>query len=92
MMPAMDSTPFSSAITTCVAVERVGRAVERQHLLAVAGAAHDEIALDLRGVENVQRAAVVEGDVVGDVDERIDRAQADRRAAAAASIPATARS
>ena len=60
-------------------VERVGLAVERQQRLAVLGAAHDEIALHLRGVEHVQRPAAVVGDEVGDVDQRVDRAQADRR-------------
>ena len=35
-------------------------------------------ALHLRHVEDVQRAAEVEGEEVGDVDQRVDRAQADR--------------
>ena len=56
MMPAIDSTPLSSAMTTIVVVERVGAAVEREHLLAVARAADGEIALHLGGVEHVQRA------------------------------------
>ena len=59
-------------------VERVGLAVERQQLSRRLRAAHDEIALDLGGVEHMQRPAAVVGDEVGDVDERIDRAQADR--------------
>ena len=59
-------------------VERVRLAVEGEHALARAGAAHGEIALDLGEVEYVQRAAAVEGDVVGDVDERADRPQANR--------------
>ena len=45
--------------------------------LALAGAAHDEIARDLGGVEDVQRPAAVVGDEVGDVDQRVDRPQAD---------------
>ena len=63
------------------AIERVGAAIERQHLLAVFRAADGEIALDLRGVENMQRTAVIEGHVVGDVDERIDRPKTDRQQA-----------
>ena len=59
MMPASDSTPFSSAITHIGLVERVGLAVEREQLFAVPGAAHDEIALHLGGVEHVQRPAAV---------------------------------
>ena len=58
-------------------VELVGAPVERQHLLAFLGAADSEVALHLRGVEDVERTAAVEGDVVGDVDQRIDRAEAD---------------
>ncbi len=37
------------------------------------------MALDLRGIEDVQRTTSVERHVVGDVDERVDRAQADRQ-------------
>ena len=59
-------------------VERVGLAVEREQLLAVLRAAHDEVALDLLGVEHVQRPAAVVGDEVGDVDQRVDRAKPDR--------------
>ena len=58
-------------------VERIILAVERREAFAGAAAAHHEIALDLGGVEHVQRAAAVEGQVVGDVDERIDRLLAD---------------
>ena len=60
-------------------VERVGLAVEREQRFAFLGAAHDEIALHLLGVEHMQRTAAVEGHEVGDVDQRIDRAQADGR-------------
>ena len=35
------------------------------------------VALDLRGVEHMQRPAAIEGEVIGDVDERVDRPQAD---------------
>ena len=58
-------------------VERVGLAVERQHALARARAAHRQVALDLGEVEHVQRAAAVEGHVVGDVDQRADRPEPD---------------
>ncbi len=33
---------------------------------------------DLGEIEHVQRPAAIEGEVIGDVDERVDRAQADR--------------
>ena len=58
-------------------VERVGAPVERQHLLAVLGAAHGEVSRHLGGVEHVQRPAAVEGDVVGDIDQRVDGAKPD---------------
>ena len=58
-------------------VEAVGLAVERQDLLAATRHAHGEIARDLVGVEDVERAAQVVGHVVGHVDQRRDRAQAD---------------
>ena len=51
-------------------VERVGLSVERENALAGAGAPDREIAGDLGEVEHVQRAAAVEGDVIGDVDKR----------------------
>ncbi len=59
-------------------VERVEPAVERDQALAVARAPHREIAVHLGGVEHVQRPRPVEGHEVGDVDERVDRAQPDR--------------
>ena len=59
-------------------VERVGTAVERKQRLAVAGAAHGEIALHFRGVEHMQRPGAVVGHEVGDIDQRVDRPQADR--------------
>ena len=61
-----------------IAVERVGAAVERQQGLAVARAAHGEIALHFRGVEHMQRPGAVVGHEVGDIDQRVDRPQADR--------------
>ena len=44
---------------------------------ALPGAAHGEIALDLVGIEDVQRPAAVEGQVIGDIDQRIDRTKTD---------------
>ncbi len=59
-------------------VERVGPAVERQDLFPVLRPAHDEMPRHLGGVEDVQRPAAVERDVIGDVDERVDRSETDR--------------
>ncbi len=59
-------------------IEGVGLAVERGECLAWARAPHNEIARHLGGVENVQRACPVEGDVVGDIDQCVDRAQSNR--------------
>ena len=57
--------------------EPIGLAVEREDVLAVVRAAHDKIAFHLARVEHMQRAAAVEGQVVGDIHKRVDRAQAD---------------
>ncbi|EEF26219.1 conserved hypothetical protein, partial [Ricinus communis] len=62
-----------------VAAELVFALVERQHRLAILGAADRQVAFDLGGVEDVHRTALVEGHVVGDIDERIDRTQADSK-------------
>ncbi len=59
-------------------VERVGLAVERQQGFAGLGAAHREMAFDFFGIEHMQRPAAVKGDEIGDIDQRIDRAQPDR--------------
>ena len=61
-----------------VAVERIRPAVERQQRLAVARAAHEQIAPHLRGIEHMQRPGAVVGHEVGDIDQRIDRPQPDR--------------
>ena len=58
-------------------VERVGAPVERLDALARPRTAHHEVARHLRRVEDVQGPPPVVGDVVGDVDQRRDRAQAD---------------
>ena len=59
-------------------VERIGPAVQRQHAFARTSPPYREIAGDLGEIEDVQRASAVESDVVGDVDERADRPQANR--------------
>ena len=56
-------------------------AVQRPERLAAAGAQRQHVAGELRHVEHVQRAAEVDGEEVGDVDQRVDRPQADRRQA-----------
>ena len=56
----------------------VGPAVERRQLLSAAGGMDAEIALDLACVEDMERAVQAEGEVVGDIDEGRDRAEADR--------------
>ena len=78
----MPCTPLASAMTETDGIERVGLAVERQDLLALARLAHDQVAGELLGVEHVQRPVEVEGHQVGDVDQGRDRAQADRLQAA----------
>ena len=62
-------------------VHDVGLVVEGQDLLAGAGQAHGQVALELGGVEDVQRPAQVVGHEVGDVDQRRDRPEPDRQQA-----------
>ena len=73
-------------------VELVFAAVERQQLLAGPGEAHDEIAPELAGVEHVQRPVQVEGQEIGDVDQRRNRPQPDRLQPVAAAIAGSVRS
>ena len=61
-----------------VLVDRVGLAVEREEALAFPPEPRRDDAFNLVGVIDMQRAGAVERDVVGDVDQRIDGAQADR--------------
>ncbi len=77
MMPASDSTPFVVGDDDGVFVERIGLAVERDKTFAGAGTAHMQIALDLARIEDMQRPGAVDRQEIGDVDERIDRPQAD---------------
>ena len=76
-MPPKPSTARSSAITHMAVVDRVGLAVEACEFLALAAEPGADGAGELVGVVDVQRAAAVEADVVGDVDQRVDGAQAD---------------
>ena len=57
--------------------ELIGLAVERQYALAFARAAHNKTARDFLCVEHMQRATAIKGEVIGDVDQRVDGAQAD---------------
>ena len=59
-------------------VQPVGPPIQRLELLARPGEAQGEVAAQLGGVEYVQRAAEVESEIVGDIDQRRDRPQADR--------------
>ena len=59
-------------------IEPVALAVERQHLLAVARAAGDERAFQGRQVVDVERPAVGQHDVVGEIDQGADRPLSDR--------------
>ena len=59
-------------------VELVFAAIEREQLFAGPGEAHGQIALELAGVEHMQRPVEIEGHEIGDVDQRRDRPQPDR--------------
>ena len=61
-----------------VRFERVNPAVQGVQALAGSRAAHREVAVELVGIEDVERAAEIESEEIGDVDERRDRPQADR--------------
>ena len=58
--------------------QRVGLVIEREELLAVLRGADHQRAGDLRGIEGVQRLADLVQHEVGDIDDVVDRAQADR--------------
>ena len=74
----MLSGPSRVADQRLGAVEDIGLVVQRREPLAGPGEADgDRAAMDLGRVEDVERAGAVEGDEVGDVDERRDRAQTD---------------
>ncbi len=60
-----------------VTVETIGLAVQRQKFVILAATPDREIALDLGRVEDVQRAAPIEGDVIGDIHQRVDGPETD---------------
>ena len=73
-------------------VDLVGLAVEREEVLARLAEPRADRARELVGVIDVQRPAAVVGDVVGDIDQRVDRAQADRLQPRAAASRGSGRS
>ena len=79
MMPATTSGLCGVGDDQHAAVEHAFLAVERDDLFAVGRAAHDDLlAADLRRVEGVHRLAVFQHHVVADIDDVVDRPQADR--------------
>ena len=84
--PAIDCTPAASQIAQSSGSSDVVLAVQRAHRLAGAAAQGQHVAGQFADVEHVQRAAEVEGEEIGDVDQRVDRAQADARSAGPAAI------
>ncbi len=62
-----------------IRIERIGPAIERDEGPRPSCARRTTILPSiLFGVEHVQRAGAIEGQVIGDVDKRIDRPQPDR--------------
>ncbi len=78
MTPPSPSTARSSAMTHIILADLVGLAVERLELLALAPKPRADGALELVGVVDMQGAAAVVGDVIGDIDQRVDGTEADR--------------
>ena len=79
--PITPPSPSTAAVVgddAHVAVDRVGLAVEREEALAFAPEPRADRALELVGVIDMQRAGAVVGDVVGDIDQRVDGAKPDR--------------
>ncbi len=58
-------------------IERIGLAIQREDGFAGLGPPHHEGALHLCRVKHVQGPATIEGDVIGDIDQRVDRTEAD---------------
>ncbi len=77
MMPAMDLDAVRVGDHHRIVGEGVGPAVQGAQALALPRPPDGQRAGDLGGVEDVERPAAVERDVVGDVDEAVDRPQAD---------------
>ena len=72
--------PGSVGDDAVLLAQRIGLAVQRQQRLTRPGHAQGQRpALHLRHVEDVQRPAEAEGEVVGYIDQRVDGAKADRR-------------
>ncbi len=59
-------------------VERIGLAVERQHLFARACLARDQAAGQLGAVIDMERAPQIDADIIGNVDQRRNRLLPDR--------------
>ena len=59
-------------------IELVAAPVQGRQLLAPPRAAHGKVAVEFLRVEHMQRPAQIEGDEIGDVDQRGDRPEADR--------------
>src|ERR1051326_3975335 len=57
-------------------IETIAAAIEGQDLLALARHAHGEIARELLRIEHMQRPAQIEGYIIGDIDQRRDRPEA----------------
>ena len=72
-------------------IERVFLAVEGEQGLAGPREAHGQIAREPAGIEDVQRPVEVEGQEIGDVDQRRDRPQPDRLEPAAQPVAGSAR-
>ena len=58
--------------------DRVVLAVQRAERLAAPGPQRQHVAGELRHVEDMQRTAEIDGEEIGDVDQRVDRPQTDR--------------
>ena len=82
MTPPSPSTSCIVGDDAHVRVDLVGLAVERREALAFAPKPRADRAFQLVRVIDVQRAPAVVGDVVGDIDQRVDRTEPDRLQAA----------
>ena len=58
-----------------VVVDLIGLAVEAKEFLALAAQPRADRTVELVGVIDMERTAAVVGNVVGDIDERVDRAK-----------------
>ena len=78
MTPAIELDAVVVGDDANLRVQFVFAPVESEYLLALPRPADDEIARHLGRIEDVQRAAAIESDVVRDVDKRVDRPEPDR--------------